>query len=460
MAIAQHRSRSTVLGPLGLTQAGVARGVLAVLFGSPASRPFRVRLWDGSVEGPAGATAFTLVIQRPGALRRMLLPPTELNLGEAYLRDDFDVEGDLETATGLMDALTRTWSPAALAGLLPRLLLLPTDDLPGRPGARKTDIQAGRHSRDTDLEAVRFHYDVSNDFYKLWLDERLVYSCAYFRTGEESLDEAQEAKLDLICRKLRLQPGERLLDIGCGWGGLLIHAAERYGVSGVGVTLSEAQAELARERILARGLADRVRVEVRDYRDLPGGSNFDKIVSVGMFEHVGREHLPEYFAQAYRLLRPGGLFLNHGIIHPRPDPARHPVHQAILRFTWRYTSFLERYVFPGGELVTPGTVLSDAEAAGFETRDLESLREHYVLTLRHWVRRLEANHEEVAAVVGEGTYRIWRMYMAAVSRSFNIGLDGLVQVLFSKPHADGRTELPRTREDLYLEPGQPAIAAD
>ncbi|HEX2864646.1 MAG TPA: cyclopropane-fatty-acyl-phospholipid synthase family protein, partial [Deinococcales bacterium] len=245
------------------------------------------------------------------------------------------------------------------------------------------------------------------------------------------------------------------LDIGCGWGGLLVFAAERYGVTGVGVTLSESQADLARQRVLERGLSDRLEIRVRDYRDLPAEGQFDKIVSVGMFEHVGRANLPAHFAQAFGLLKPGGLFLNHGIVHPRPDPKRGLLSSAWLTASRPYTSFMDRYVFPGGELVTPGVVLEDAEAAGFETRDLESLREHYAITLRHWVRNLEARREEAETLVGEETYRVWRLYMAAVTRSFTTGLNGLVQVLFSKPLADGRTLLPATREDLYRPRGTP-----
>jgi cyclopropane-fatty-acyl-phospholipid synthase len=296
---------------------------------------------------------------------------------------------------------------------------------------------------------VRSHYDVGNDFYALWLDWRMVYSCAYFKTGAETLEEAQEAKLELICRKLRLTPGETLLDIGCGWGGLVMYAAEHYGVNALGITLSVPQAELARQRIRESGLGGRCRVEVLDYRDVPPKEKFDKIVSVGMFEHVGRKNLPLYFEQTLRHLAPGGLFLNHGIVDlaaARPTGAASRLAEKM----WRSGSFIEKYVFPDGELVAPGDVIRFAEGAGFETRDVESLREHYALTLRHWVRRLESRHDEAARMVGEATYRVWRLYMAGVAHGFASGTLGIVQTLFSKPREDGSTALPWTRADLYV----------
>ncbi len=307
----------------------VALAVLEDLFGPPSGRSFALRLWDGTIEGPQAGhePRFTLVLRRPGALRRMLLPPTELALGESYLRDDFDVEGDLEEATQLADLISaRLRSPTLLARLVHRLRKLPADDLPENGDSRSASnrIRDRLDSRKRDAAAVRSHYDVGNEFYALWLDRRMVYSCAYFKTGQEHIDVAQEAKLDYICRKLRLKPDESLLDIGCGWGSLVLYAAQRYGVRATGITLSEPQADLARERVAEAGLADRCRVAVQDYRDLPQGAVFDKVVSVGMFEHVGRAKLPTYFGQAYRLTRPGGLFLNHGIVtlSTRPAPVR------------------------------------------------------------------------------------------------------------------------------------------
>jgi len=426
---------------------GVTLALLGDLFGPASERPFALRLWDGTVEGPDHEPRFTLVLNRPGALRRMLLPPTDLALGEAYLRDDFDVEGDLERATELSDVLAaRLRSPALLARLARRLRKLPADDAPGKAGAPGR-LRGRLHSRKRDAAAVRSHYDVGNEFYALWLDERMVYSCAYFETGEEDIDTAQEAKLDLICRKLRLEPGESLLDIGCGWGSLVLHAAERHGVRATGITLSERQATFARARIAEAGLADRCRIEVRDYRDVPRDAVFDKVVSVGMFEHVGRVRLPTYFSQAYRLTRPGGLFLNHGIVTLSSHPA--PL-RMLERPLSRRTSFIQRYVFPDGELVAPADVLRFAEAAGFETRDVESLREHYALTLRRWVGRLEEHSDEATGIAGEMTYRVWRLYMSGSARAFATGRIGVIQTLFSKNDGAGLSRLPLTRKDLYL----------
>ena len=331
---------------------------------------------------------------------------------------------------------------------MPRLRKLPSDDLPENDGSRypSRHLRGIRHSRKRDAAAVRSHYDVGNEFYALWLDRRMAYSCAYFDTGEEDINAAQEAKLEYTCRKLRLKPGESLLDIGCGWGSLILHAAERYGVKATGITLSEPQATWARARIAEAGLTDRSHIEVQDYRDLTQRAHFDKVVSVGMFEHVGRAKLPTYFSQAYRLTRPGGLFLNHGIITPSALSAPQRVVEKALS---PRTSFIERYVFPDGEFVSPAEVLRFAEAAGFETRDVESRREHYALTLRRWVRRLEAHHEEAAQIAGEQAYRVWRLYMAGSARVFAIGRIGIIQTLFSKMGEDGLSNLPLTRKDLY-----------
>ena len=429
-----------------------ARAALAALFGAPAGRGFAVRYWDGTTERPDGAAPFTLVVRRPGALRRALLPPSELALAEAYLRDDLDVEGDLAAASTIGDAAARTLrSPGAAARLAARLLALPRDEAPEESAAvrRARVATAGvRHARRRDERAVRFHYDVGNDFYALWLDRRMQYSCAYFPTGRESLDEAQRAKLEHTCRKLRLRPGERLLDVGCGWGGLLEYAALEHGVEGVGVTLSEPQAAAVRARFAAAGLSGRCRVEVGDYRDLTGeAATFDKAVSVGMREHVGSARLPAYFATVHRLLRPGGLFLDHGIVRGGSAEVR-GVGQRLARRLWRRDAFIQRYVFPDGELATLGALLRDGERTGLEARDVENLREHYALTLRHWVRRLEAAHDAAAAMVGERTYRVWRLYMAATVLGFASGRITLCQTLYAKPLPGGRVELPPTRADL------------
>jgi cyclopropane-fatty-acyl-phospholipid synthase len=438
------------LTSMGAEHLVATRDVLGQLFGPVQNRRFAVRFWDGSLDQPRDGANFTLELHRPGALRRMLLPATELNLGESFVRGDFDVDGDLTAAISLggqLDASLR--SPLGMARVLTRLLSLPMNDLPPdakleRPKPRNT---GNLHDKNNDATNVRAHYDLGNDFYALFLDRRMVYSCAYFETGSENLDQAQEAKLELICKKLRLSPGEKLLDIGCGWGGLVIHAAQHYGVRATGITLSEPQAELARARIEALGLSHLVQIEVRDYRDFPPGIQFDKLVSVGMVEHVGRANIRQYFHEAAHLLRPGGLFLCHGIVDTRKPVGI--LANAIEQRTWRRSSFLEQYVFPGGEVLRPSEMLSAAEIAGFEVRDLESLREHYALTARHWSNRLEANRDAVTRLVGEKTYRVYRLYLAAVVHTFVSRRNGLNQILFAKTLSDGAARIPLTRTDLY-----------
>ncbi len=429
-----------------------ARRVLAELFGPVQQRDFAIRFWEGSLDAPAEVEPrFTLVLRSPWALRRMFLPPSELRMGEAFVRGDFDIEGDLEAAATLPGLVrARIARPGALSRLVLQLLALPAD--PPRASLPRRAVGIARlappHSRARDRAAVRSHYELGNDFYALWLDQRMVYSCAYFETGDEDLDAAQEAKLEHLCRKLRLTPGDRLLDIGCGWGGLVCYAAERFGVHVLGVTLSPAQAALANERIIAAGLAGRCVVEAADYRDLDERQPFDRIASVGMFEHVGRDRLPEYFAKVHRLLKPGGLFLNHGIV-AGAEPNDRGVRAAIVRRVWRQGKFMDRYVFPDGELVPFSTAIGAAERAGFEVRDVEELRAHYVLTLRRWIRRLEAAESAAVRLVGAETYRIWRLYLAASAHAFAAGRQGVAQVLFARPGADGFVPLPLTRVDLY-----------
>ncbi|MDQ3942455.1 MAG: cyclopropane-fatty-acyl-phospholipid synthase family protein, partial [Actinomycetota bacterium] len=411
------------------------------LLGDYRPRDFAVRLWDGTVwEAESGQPArFTLALKHPGALRRMFWPPNEVSLAEAYIYDDFEIEGGIEDVFGLADhLLTRRRSPAERLLQARRVLSLPAGrgDGRARTGREAARLRGARHSRGRDRRAVTYHYDVPGEFYALWLDERMVYSCAYFAAPEEDLDSAQERKLDYICRKLRLRPGERLLDIGCGWGGLIIHAAHRYGVRARGITLSEPQAELANERIRRAGLADSCRVEVSDYREIEDRYGYDKLVSVGMFEHVGEARLPEYFLRAHRLLRPGGVFLNHGI-------SRNPITPVRLGAT-----FVSRYVFPDGELVPIATTLGAAEGRGFEVRDVESLREHYALTLGHWVRRLEARSDEARRITDETTYRVWRLYMSGSAHGFRTGRLNIYQTLLSKPER-GESGLPLTRADWY-----------
>jgi len=299
--------------------------ILEELFGPAEQRTFAVRLWNGESEMPVGAPpAFTLVLSDPGSLRRMLLPPSELSMVEAYLRGDIDVEGDLEAASPIADELAeRLRSVRTIARLTRHLLALPADgsgSVADSPARGRAHPHGRLHSRDRDAQSLRFHYDLGNDFFALWLDRRMVYSCAYFPPGVDDIDAAQTAKLDLICRKLRLVPGDRLLDIGCGWGALVMYAAEHYGAIAHGVTLAKQQAALAQQRIAQAGLQDRCTIEVRDYRDLPRNSQYDKVSSVGMAEHVGRAQIPTYFDAAYHLTREGGLFLNHCIVDNGASP--------------------------------------------------------------------------------------------------------------------------------------------
>lgn len=414
--------------------------VLESLFTGETRQRVGVRLWDGTFWPDATPRPAVLILKHPGALRAMFLPGTEVGLGEAYLHDDFDIEGSAESVFALADSFTKTaldWRKRLRTAS--DLTRLPAGKGAERAGRGPARLSGRVHSVERDRQAVTYHYDVSNDFYALWLDKRLIYSCAYFHTSDDDLDTAQEQKLDLICRKLRLQPGQRLLDIGCGWGGLVMHAAAHHGVDATGITLSQPQALLAEQRIRSANLADRCRVFVQDYRQVPGDdwNSYDALVSVGMFEHVGAAKLPSYFAQAWKLLKPGGVFLNHGIASRATDAPPSG------------STFSDAYVFPDGELTPINITLHAAEHSGFEVRDVESLREHYALTLRHWVRRLEAHHDEALHFVDEPTYRVWRLFMSGSAYGFSDGRLNLYQTLLVKPGGQGRSGLPWTRADWY-----------
>ncbi len=429
---------STARTSLSDQAVALSRNLLDTLFGGYRGDRVAVRMWDGSQWPDDAPRTATIVLKHPGALRQMFLPGSELGLAEAYLYDDFDVEGEIEAVFGLADHLG-----AGTGGLLHRvrlaleLLRLPAGNGRAQGQRGRATLGGRQHSVQRDREAVRYHYDVSNDFYALFLDQHMVYSCAYFERADEDLDAAQARKLDYLCRKLRLQPGQRLLDLGCGWGGLVIHAARAYGIDATGITLSQPQADLANERIAAAKLADQCRVWVRDYREMDPADRYDALVSVGMFEHVGEALLPTYFQRAYALLEPGGAFLNHGIANTVADP---PVNGP---------SFSDTYVFPDGELVPISTTARVAEEAGFEVRDVESLREHYALTLRHWVRRLEANHGKALDYVDEPTYRVWRLFMSGSAHGFTVGRLNVYQTLLVKPDKDGHSGLPLTRAAWY-----------
>jgi cyclopropane-fatty-acyl-phospholipid synthase len=318
---------------------------------------------------------------------------------------------------------------------------------PLRGLARIAAVLPALNSKQRDAANVSHHYDVGDAFYRLWLDRRMIYSCAYFHRGDEDIHTAQRRKLDHICRKLMLRPGERLLDIGCGWGGLLQWAAEKYGVNGVGVTLSERQFSSACESMASSGLADRVELRLQHYRDVRDSAGFDKIVSVGMYEHVGLRNLPDYFQSVARLLRPGGVFLNHGIVstdtsgRPRGPPGGR---------------FIDRHVFPGGAVPHLSRVLIELSRAGLEFADAEDLRPHYALTLQHWSRRLEACRDQAIEAANPGLFRVWRVYLAGMAYAFDHGWLSVAQVLSFKPSIGGEVRRPWTREYQYQDPALPA----
>lgn len=416
----------------------VTTHLLDELFGDRISHKIGFRLWNGQCWPDEGPHTATILLKHPGALRAMLLPGTELGLGEAYIYDDFDIEGDAVSVFSLADALSNSATGLKVRLRLGRdLVRLPSRGSHHTTQRGPAELSGDPHSIERDRQAIAYHYDVSNDFYALWLDRNMVYSCAYFKSPDNGLDAAQEQKLEHICRKLRLQPGDHLLDVGCGWGGLVLYAAKHYGAITTGITLSKPQAEYAQERIEQNGLTDRCRVEVQDYREVDSSEKFDKLVSVGMFEHVGSGNLPIYFSQAFQLLRPGGVFLNHGIASRATDkPQRGP-------------TFSDTYVFPDGELVPINMTLKAAEGVGFEVRDVESLREHYALTLRHWVHRLETRHEQALQFVDEPTYRVWRLFLSGSVYGFTTGSLNLYQTLLVKPDEHGQSHLPLTRVDWY-----------
>ncbi len=433
--------------------ARAARQFLDLIF--PPPRNYAIH-WCGQVldYGEHGQQPqFTLVFHHPGTLRRMFAPPVELNAAEAFIRGEFDIDGDIFAAYTLIynlpALLGRTRALARVAAAWSRL---PHDAVALHKIARGPARLSGRaHSRARDRAAIQYHYDVGNDFYALYLDSRMVYTCAYFLSGTEDIDSAQLLKLDAICRKLRLKPGDRLLDIGCGWGGLVMHAAQHYGARALGVTLSGQQHALATQRIAAAGLTASAEVRLSDYRDLSDAS-FDKLVSIGMFEAVGRSHMPEYFAHIFRLLKPGGVFLNHGISCP-PAHARSTVDRWLRRTVLGENLFSERYIFPDGELLPVSEINLLAERAGFEVRDVENWREHYALTLRHWVHRLEARRQDALKLKGETVYRTWRLYMSGAAQGFDSGRHSIYQTLLSKPMSNGASTLPRTRADWYANAG-------
>jgi cyclopropane-fatty-acyl-phospholipid synthase len=377
-------------------------------------RPFELRFWDGTAVPATRAPATTLTIHSPRALAYALHAPSQLGLGRAYVAGAIDAE-DLDALVTVAD----TWQPPALPLRARARLLLDAARAAGtmsppRVPASELKPSGPLHSRRRDAQAVRHHYDVSNDFFALFLDRSMTYSCAFFSRSDDhgSLEGAQMAKLELTCQKLALEPGQRVLDVGCGWGGFAIHAASRHGVSVVGITLSEPQAELARQRVRAAGLEDRVTVRVQDYRELDG-EQFDAICSIGMVEHVGGERIDLYARQLAHLLRPGGRLLNHGIARLYEAPTG---------------GFNRRYVFPDSDPLPLSRVLLALERAGFVTEHVEGFRRDYAETLRHWARRLDERLDEAVRMAGSERVRVWRLYLRAARRSFESGYLSIYQV--------------------------------
>jgi len=380
--------------------------------------PVKLVLWDGR-EVAFDKDPSVIVRLKGSRVASALVRPSLLTLAEAYIDGEAEIEGDVRDAIRGAEAISKAIS---------------------KPLFQSQGPTNERHSRRGDREAIQHHYDVSNEFYQLWLDPRLVYSCAYFRDEAESLEQAQVQKLDHICRKLRLEPGERFLDIGCGWGALVMHAAKHYGVVATGITLSENQQRLAQEWIREAGLQDRCRVLLQDYRDMPGEGVFDKVASVGMFEHVGLRNLPVYFNTVRRLLKEKGLFLNHGIT--TSDTHNRAVGLGA-------GEFIGRYVFPKGELPHLHREIHDMSEQDFEVHDVESLRPHYARTLEIWRAAFEKHFSEAVRASSERTARIWRIYLAGCAYAFEQGWISIYQVLATRRAKPGRTELPLTRDWMY-----------
>lgn len=379
--------------------------------------PLRLKLWDGRQVDLDSDPSVTILVKDPQLVADFTHPSFDL-LGSAFVEGRMELEGPISEVVRVCDELTS---------------VMATDQASVLPSRT-------RHDKDTDAASISYHYDLSNEFYRLWLDKEMAYSCAYFKTGNESIDQAQLDKFEHLCRKLRLKPGDYLLDVGCGWGGLARYAARHFGAKVFGITLSREQLELARQRVEEEGLADQVDLQLLDYRDLPQDGRFDKVVSVGMFEHVGHANLAMYSQKLFGAVKEGGLVMNHGITARYTDGR--PVGRGA-------GEFIDRYVFPNGELPHLTMISADISNAGLEIVDVESLRPHYARTLEHWSSRLESRLDEAASLVPAQTLRIWRLYLAGCAYAFSKGWINLHQILAVKPYADGSTGLPLTREDLY-----------
>ncbi|WP_395352537.1 class I SAM-dependent methyltransferase [Variovorax sp. UC122_21] len=396
-----------------------------------ANLPARLTLWDGKSYdfGDFSGPAVTLHVKSPSALS-LMLEPTLANLGEAYVQSKIDIEGKLsdiiDIAYGLAKSSLDSGTGAGASAL-------------------KNMARYFTHTKASDRKSIQYHYDVSNAFYQLWLDPNMVYSCAYFENGDEDLETAQLKKIDHILTKIQLQPGQTLLDIGCGWGALVIRAAQKFGARCVGVTLSQNQFELATERVKAAGLADRIEIRLQDYRDVSG--QFDRITSVGMFEHVGRKNLPEYFQRVRALLADDGVVMNHGITSSDPEGGG---------VSYGGGDFIDRYVFPNGELPHIGLTLQSMQQGGLEAFDVENLRRHYARTLRLWSDAYEAHTEQVRAMVDEEKFRIWRVYLAGCAYAFENDDVAIYQIVGRKAGRAAKT-LPWSRRYMY--PSDPGLLA-
>jgi cyclopropane-fatty-acyl-phospholipid synthase len=411
------------------------------------SIPIKIRCWDGSEIGPASAP-LRLNITTRRALRRMLWAPNELGFARAYVSGDVQVDGDMLAG---LEALERVALPengpgvvvdkATKKALLKAALKLRVLGPPPKPPKEEARVEGRRHSKRRDAEAIAHHYDVGNDFYRIVLGESMTYSCAFWEREPGpsfGLADAQLAKCDLVARKLELAPGMRVLDVGCGWGTFAIHAAKSYGARVVGVTLSREQADYARKRVAEEGLTDLIEIRIQDYRDVTDGP-YDAISSIGMAEHVGLAMLSTYAADLFALLRPQGRLLNHAIAR-RQGP--------VLSQEYSTMSFIDRYVFPDGELQPLAAMVAALEGRGFEVRDVESLREHYALTLRAWVANLESRWDDAVTLTSPGRAGIWRLYMAGSALGFESNRMGINQVLAVKPGTHGASGMPRTRESF------------
>jgi cyclopropane-fatty-acyl-phospholipid synthase len=393
-------------------------------------RPFTLRLWDGTEVPATDGGGPTFAIRSPRALAHALRAPGQLGIGRAYVAGEVEVD-DLDAAMAMLDS----WRPAALDGRARARLMLAAVRAcgltrPPAPPASELAPRGTRHSRERDARAVRHHYDVSNDFFALFLDASLTYSCGVFSRGAQTLEAAQEAKLELVCSKLGLRAGERVLDVGCGWGSFALHAAARHGVHVTGITLSPSQAALARARVAEAGLSEHVEIRLQDYRELGlDGERFDAVASIGMVEHVGEAQIDVYAASLARALRPGGRLLNHGIARLRhTDPEAGP--------------FSERYVFPDAEPLHLSRVLGALESAGFVTQDAEGFGADYAETLRHWAARLDARLEEAVRLAGAERVRVWRLYLRAARNGFLSGFTGIYQVRAALPGGAAPPEAP------------------